>query len=135
MNKTKRSYIQLLIGISGLAILFHILILTKVIPYSIAWGGRLKSDQEMYVFEFISIFINAFFVFVLLQKGELVKPLFSAKALSIILWAFFVLFVLNTIGNIFAQTNMERFFTLLTLLNAVLIWRISTSKNAPSNYS
>jgi hypothetical protein len=41
-------------------ILFHICIIFKIIPYNIAWGGRLTNDNEMYVFECISILINAF---------------------------------------------------------------------------
>ena len=42
---------------------FHLGILLKIIPYEITWGGRLKDDAEMYVFETISILINFIFCF------------------------------------------------------------------------
>jgi hypothetical protein len=79
----------------------------------------------MYVFETLSILINSFFIFVLLQKGEYVSYFLGKKAITIILWIFFAIFVLNTIGNVFAETTFEKFFTILTLLNAILIWLIN----------
>ncbi len=80
-NKTLK-YLKILITISILALCFHLLILIKLIPYEITWGGRLKNDNEMYVFEIISISINLFFIYVLLQKGYLVKNVFNAKTLT-----------------------------------------------------
>jgi hypothetical protein len=125
-TKSKRSiYIQLLIIVSIAAELFHFAILFKLIPYDITWGGRLKSDSEMYVFEGLSILVNAFFIFTLLQKGEYVKSYFSMKAVSIILWVFFGIFFLNTIGNLFAKTTFEKGFTILTFVNSILLWRIN----------
>jgi hypothetical protein len=43
-----------------------------------------------------------------------------------------VLFTLNTIGNLFAETNFEKYFTLLTLLSSVLIWLIQRTVAAPN---
>lgn len=123
MNQS--NFIKLLVGISALASLFHLLILIKVIPYDITWGGRLKTDQEMYVFETFSLVVNFFFIYVLLQKGHFIKAVFSPRALTLILWVFFALFTLNTVGNLFAKTTFERGFTVLTLLNALLLWQIN----------
>ena len=128
MNRHHTFYFVTLIAISAVALVFHLLIFLQVIPYEITWGGRLKSLQEMYVFETISILINTFFVYVLLQKGQFVKRLFSEKALTIILWVFFTIFSLNTIGNIFAQTSFEKWFALVTLANAILIWLINKNQ-------
>lgn len=123
MNQNK--YINILIVISVLATVFHLLILIKLIPFEITWGGRLKSVEEMYVFESLSILINSFFVFVLLQKAEYVRYYFGRKPVSIILWIFFVIFVLNTIGNVFAKTFFENIFTIITFISATLIWLIN----------
>jgi len=127
MNKrqNKLTYINILIGISILATIFHLLILVRVIPYEITWGGKLKTDEEMYVFETISIIINLFFVFILLQKGNFIKPYFSKKIISITLWIFFTVFVLNTIGNIFADTTFEKSLTMITILITILLWKIN----------
>ena len=100
----------------------------KIIPYNIAWGGRLTNDNEMYVFESISILINAFLSWLLLMKGEFVKFKFTRNTVNIILWIFFGLFILNTVGNIFAKTNFEKLFAILTGLSAILIWNIIKHK-------
>ncbi len=121
----KQTLLKILIGISFLATGFHLLILIKVIPYDIAWGGKLKNDIEMYVFEVLSIIINSFFIYVLLQKGNYVPVVFSEKTLSVILWIFFAIFMLNSIGNLFAETTFEKLFTVVTLFNAILIWLIN----------
>lgn len=127
MNKrqNKLTYINILIGISVLATIFHLLILVRVIPYEITWGGRLKTVEEMYVFETLSILINSFFIFVLLQKGEYVRFFLGKKTVTIILWVFFTIFVLNTIGNVFSKTNFEKYFAILTFINSILIWIIN----------
>jgi hypothetical protein len=51
------------------------------------------------------------------------------KIVNITLWTFLILFSLNTVGNIFAETNFEKFFTLVTLAFAILIW-ITLKKDA-----
>ena len=116
--------IKIMLGLLLLVILFHLCIVVKIIPYDITWGGRLKNDSEMYVFESISIFINLFLFVTLLIKGKYLRELIPIKIVNIILWIFIVIFGLNTIGNILAETILEKFFTILTLAFAVLIWII-----------
>lgn len=125
MEKNRSVFIKLLIVISVLVIVFHLLILVSIIPYEIAWGGRLKTADEMYVFEALSILINAFFIFVLVQKGGYVRSYFSQKTVSAILWIFFAVFVLNTMGNLFAETNFEKCFSFLTFMYAFFIWKFN----------
>ena len=125
-NKTIKIFLGLLFSI----ILFHICILIKVMPYDITWGGRLTNDAEMYIFETISILINVFLCWILLMKSNLLKWKFSTKTINIILWIFFIIFVLNTFGNIFAKTYFEKFFAFLTGLFSVLLWIILKKKKS-----
>ena len=129
MNFISKYSIKLFLGLLLTVILFHICIILKIIPYDIAWGGRLTNDAEMYVFETTSILINIFLSIILLMKDNIIKYKFSDKIIKIILWTFFVIFVLNTIGNIFAKTTFEKFFSILTGISAVLIWNIVKKKN------
>lgn len=129
MNPKDKIYPKTLIGICFLALAFHLLILLKIIPYEITWGGKLKNDSEMYVFGLFSITINSFLLYVLSQKGNFIKPLFSPKTLTLILWVFFGVFALNTLGNLFAETTFEKSFSILTLVNALLLWKINRSNS------
>ena len=128
MNFILNNSIKIFLGLLLAIILFHISIILKIIPYDITWGGRLKSDAEMYVFEAISILINVFLSWLLLMKGKFVKYRFPNHVVNGILWIFFAIFILNTIGNIFAKTFFEKFFALLTCLSALLIWNIIKEK-------
>lgn len=116
--------IKIMLVLVAAITIFHMAILFKVIPYEITWGGRLRSDSEMYVFESISLAINLFLGLVLLIKGEYVKQILPLKIVNLILWAFLVLFILNTIGNLVAKTNFEKYFAILTLSFSILIWII-----------
>lgn len=116
--------IKIMLWMLGGVILFHFSILFKIVPYEITWGGRLKNDSEMYVFESISILINLLLILILLIKGRYLRELIPNKIVNGILWVFFVLFGLNTVGNLLAKTNFEKFFTLLTLASCILIWII-----------
>lgn len=119
-----KTAIQLMLYLIGAVLLFHLTILTKVIPYEVTWGGRLKNDAEMYGFEVISIMINIFLGLVIMIKGERIPAFMPMKVVNIILWAFLILFSLNTIGNIFAKTLIEKSLAIVTLFFSYLIFTI-----------
>ena len=130
----QRNSIVIMLGLQVAVMLFHVAILVGIIPYEITWGGRLKNDNEMYVFETLSLVINLFLSSILLIKGGYIKQLIPIKAVNIILWFFLVLFALNTVGNILAKTNFEKGFAVLTFLSCVFIWVILKGKGSnPSN--
>lgn len=39
-------------------LMFHVLILLGVVPYSVVWGGRIESVEEMRISEAISVAVN-----------------------------------------------------------------------------
>ncbi|MCB0490459.1 MAG: hypothetical protein KDC99_18420 [Cyclobacteriaceae bacterium] len=108
---------------------FHVLIIIKVVPYDVTWGGRLQSDREMYIFEAVSLSVNGLLIWVLLMKGNYVRQVLPTKVLHAILWFFFGLFLLNTLGNLVAETLFEKFFALVTLLFSFLLWKIIRATN------
>jgi DNA integrity scanning protein DisA with diadenylate cyclase activity len=116
--------IKILLWLIAAVTLFHLTILIKIIPYEITWGGKLKNDAEMYLFESISILTNLFLGYVLLIKGKFVSKLISTKVVNIILWIFLFIFGLNTLGNIFSETLFEKSLSLLTLVFTFLLWNI-----------
>lgn len=123
-----RTAIKLMLGLIIAVTIFHLSIILKIIPYEITWGGRLKNDAEMYVFETISIAINLFLDFILLTKGSYIRQIIPMKVVNLILWIFLILFGLNTIGNVLAKTNFEKFFAILTFASSILIWIILKKK-------
>lgn len=101
-------------------IFFHILVLLGIIPYDIVWGGNLKSKSEMYIFETISLSTIFLFLLFSLIQAELVNIKISKLFTKIVLWFMLIVFSLNTIGNLLAESTLETvIFTPLTAITAV----------------
>lgn len=110
-----------LIIIFSLFLIFHILILSKIIPYNIVWGNRLKSNKEMYRFEIISILVNLLFLFTILVHSKIMSFDLPKVALTIMFWIMAILFALNTLGNIVSRNKLEqRLFTIITIIMTIL---------------
>ena len=131
MNKllSQKQALNLMIALLTVVLLFHTLVLTGIIPYSIVWAGKISSVEEMRIFETVSIIINAFILIILLLRSNYIQNKISRRRLNVIIWFFIVLFGLNTIGNLFAKSDFELyFFTPLTFISAILCLRIVLEK-------
>lgn len=114
--------LKAMILLISLVIVFHVAVLLEIIPYTIVWAGKLNTKAQMYQFETVSILINIFLLLVFCLKGKYIKHTIPEVLLNVILWVFLFLFVLNTVGNLMAETFFEKaVFTPLTFLSAVLI--------------
>jgi len=71
--KTKKIAFILLIILLTAVVCFHLCIMVKLIPYNIAWGGRLENDLQMYIFETISILMNAILISALFLKNRIIN--------------------------------------------------------------
>jgi hypothetical protein len=119
-----------LLTILSIFILFHVLVLTRVIPYNIVWGGRLTDLSQMYIFEIISVIINTIFLFIVLIKSKLLEINLSDKLLNSVLWIMAGLFLLNTLGNLLSNNNFEKLvFTPITLLLSIFSITLIVKKN------
>jgi len=106
-----------LIVIFSLTIVFHILVLVSVIPFDMIWGGRIKTLDEMYVFEAVSLSLNLVFLMVILIHSRIWFIKFPQKLIQFLLWVMVVVFMLNTVGNLLSKSTTETMiFTPLTIL-------------------
>ncbi len=110
----------------SLVLVFHLLIVVRIIPYGIVWGGRLTNASEMYAYEAVSIVVNIIMLAIVAVRGGYVKSSLSQKPVRIALWVMAGLFFLNTVSNIFSVNETERLvFTPLTLMSSILCYRLS----------
>ncbi|CAN5787144.1 hypothetical protein BH11BAC3_BH11BAC3_47220 [soil metagenome] len=116
--------------LSSVIIIFHFLILLQIIPFENVWGGKLKSIEEIYVYESISIVVNCLLILTILVKGQMINPNISPKFINTLLWIFVILFILNTLGNLTSKTSLETIIaTPLTFIFALLCLRIVINTN------
>ena len=101
-------------------IVFHILVLLGYIPTAIVWGGRHTTQRDIIKLELVSISVNIILLLFSMSNLRLwLKPLpyILNKVLLVI---FALLFMLNTLGNLYAKTNLERIiFTPITAYLAI----------------
>lgn len=117
---------RLMIVIISLVLIFHILVISGIIPYSIIWGGKLKSHADMVSFESISIAINCVMLSIILMRAKIITFNNHPVKIRVALWTMVILFSLNTIGNLFAETLLEKIiFTPLTIVLAILSYRLA----------
>jgi hypothetical protein len=120
-----RTAVNAMLVLLGLVGIYHLLVLTEVIPYTLTWGGKLRSLSQMRLMEAVSLLINALLMVIVSMKAGYLKPFLPTRAITLILWFFVFLFVLNTLGNLFAESMFEKVvFTPLTLVLAILCRRI-----------
>ena len=122
---SKKTAVKLMMGLLSIVILFHLCVLFGMISYQIVWAGKLKSKEEMYVFETVSILLNVSLMIIVYLKYQNVKKSVTNRIVDLMIWVFVILFALNTIGNIFANSLMEQFLgTILTFVSSILCWVI-----------
>ncbi|GAB2791563.1 hypothetical protein GCM10027275_40510 [Rhabdobacter roseus] len=121
-----------LILIFSLTIVFHLLVLTGIIPYDIVWGGRIQTQADMYRFESLSLVVNAFFLLIVLINARLLPIQLPARLVGFVLWFMAFLFLLNTVGNLLSTNDTEKLiFTPLTAIIFGLTVVLLRHRNQP----
>lgn len=124
----------ILLGSLSLFLLFHILVMLGVIPFEIVWGGRLTSRSQMLRSETVSVLVNIVMIAVVAIKAKVINVELPYVFIRVILWMMFLLFLLNTIGNIFSLNKFEQMvFTPVTLVLSLLSLRLALEKNQNPN--
>lgn len=122
---TKQTATKLMIGLLSIILIFHFCVLFEFISYEKVWAGKLKSIEEMRVFETISILLNSLFIITFIVKYKNLKENKTNKVVNVIIWVFVFLFAINTLGNLFAKNIIEQTLgTALTLFSSFLCWVI-----------
>ncbi len=121
---------RILLGIQAIALTYHALIVTRVVPFENVWGGRLTSVEQMYGFEAVSISLNLSIVALVLVAGGFWRLKAPAALVRAICWLLCGLFLLNTLGNLAAKSVFEMVaFTPLTLASSVLFARLALTEH------
>lgn len=120
---------KIIITINSIAVLMHVLILFHILPHGFVWGGRLKSEENLILFESISIVIQTLFIFIIAAKAGYVFRGRFKKTVNVGTWVLFGVMVLNTIGNFASNSGFETMvMTPLTILLALLVFRLAIEK-------
>ena len=109
--------------------LFHLLVLIGLVPDTVVWGGRITQRQKLIIMETVSLITIILVGAISFIHGRMISTGNGTMVLRIVVWGFAALFLLNTMGNIFAKTAFERFaFTPVTARLTFLTLRLALLK-------
>jgi len=119
----------LLISLILLSI-FHILVLTKIVPSNIVWGGRSSnSASNIIALELIALLVTLIFILIVALKAGYLKISKLKKVATVGIWIMAGFFLLNMAGNLSSPSLVEKMvFGPLTLIMAVLAFRLALEK-------
>lgn len=100
----------------SLFMVLHVCVILKIVPYTMVWGGKLKSDREMYRFETLSIALTLLFITMILVHTKYIHIYVPNIILRIFLWTMVAIFLLNTLGNVTSKNKFERMLTPVTIV-------------------
>ena len=113
-------------------VLFHVLVVSGIVPKTIVWGGRISDPAQVVRAEIGSIMILLATAAIVAMRWRSLAQGAPNVVAAVGTWVLVGLFALNTVGNLFAKTLFERaVFTPLTLLLALLMLRLALERVAP----
>ena len=112
--------------IFSIMIVFHLLVMSKIIPSGIVWAGQIGEESSNLIYlELLAISLTLLFGLVVLMKIDLIFQNRVRRFVNIGIWIIFVYFILNTIGNISTGISIESLvFGPVSLVLAILMFRL-----------
>lgn len=112
----------------GLLLVFHILVLLKIVPANIMWGGQANAGN-LVMLEVIAIVVTLFFGYIIAAKTGYIQVGKFAGVVNILVWIIFIFLLLNTLGNLASGVSAENFiFAPVTLILALCALRLAIEK-------
>lgn len=115
----------MMVLLSGSAI-FHVFILSGVIPYKLVFSGLLDTELQMVMYALSTIAALIVVICVISIKGGYMKPFVSKAALNAIMWLLVAIFSVGATGILSSRTTLEMIlFTPPALISAILCYRLT----------
>lgn len=121
---------NILLTALGLVLVFHLLVLLRVIPSDIVWGGRIQGVPEnLLTLEIIALLITSFFMLIIAAKVGYLQAGKLSGAVNIGVWLIFAFLILNTLGNLASGVSFENLIAApITIVLALCALRLAIEK-------
>jgi len=114
----------------GLLVIFHILVLLRVVPATIIWGGQIQGvPANLVTLETVALFVTAIFILIVAAKTGYLQAGKVSGAVNIGVWLIFAYLLLNTLGNLASGISFEKLlFAPITIILALCALRLAIEK-------
>ena len=121
---------NILLAALGLLLIFHILVLLRVIPADIVWGGMMQGGQaNLSMLETIALLVTLLFILIVAAKTGYLQAGKLSGVVNVGVWLIFVFLVLNTLGNLASGVSFENLTAApVTIILALCAFRLAIEK-------
>ena len=114
----------------GLLFIFHVLVLLKIIPAAIVWGGQIKGvPANLVTLEVVALLVTGLFILIVAAKTNYIQAGKLSGAVTIGVWLIFIYLLLNTLGNLASGISLEKLlFAPITIVLALCALRLALEK-------
>jgi hypothetical protein len=121
---------SLLLGSLGLLAVFHILVLLRVLPADIVWGGAIQnSTTSLFPLEMISLLVTLLFAVVIAAKAGYIKASRFQAVVNIGVWVVFAILLLSMVANFASGVAFENLiFAPIAVVLAFCAYRLAVEK-------
>src|SRR5690349_6469721 len=114
----------------GLLVIFHILVLLRVVPATIIWGGQIQGvPANLVTLETVALFVTAIFILIVAAKTGYLQAGKVSGSVNIGVWLIFAYLLLNTLGNLASGISFEKLlFAPITIILALCALRLAIEK-------
>lgn len=121
---------NILLAALGILSVFHILVLLRVIPADIVWGGMIQGSQaNLIMLETIALLVTLLFMLIIAAKTGYMQAGRLSGAINVGMWLIFVFLLLNTLGNLASGVSFENLvFAPITIILALCAFRLAIER-------
>lgn len=107
----------------------HVLILFRVLPYDMVWGGQIKDEASAVPYETGALVVMLIFLAVVAIRVGYVGADRLKRSAAVGMWVVFAYFVLNAVGNFASAVSLENLvFGPVTIVLALLSLRVAIER-------
>ena len=121
---------NILLAALGLLAIFHVLVLLRVVPADIVWGGRIQGvPSNLVTLETIALLVTLLFFVIIAAKTGYVQAGRLPGAVNFGVWLIFAYLILNTLGNLASGISFETLIAApVTIVLALCAFRLAIEK-------
>jgi len=114
---------------SSFGLILGLLAIFDIVSSKYVWGGRATDHSQLIVLETVTFIVNGLILWLIAMRVNFAKQIIKTKTLIVLLILLSIMMTLNTVGNIFAKTTVEKFMAIPTLIGAIGFYVLARRKN------
>lgn len=121
---------NILLAALGLLFIFHVLVLLRVLPAEIVWGGMIQGGQtNLITLETVALVMTLLFMLIVAARIGYIQVGRLSGVVKVGVWLIFIFLLLNTLGNLASGVSFENLIAApITIILALCALRLAIEK-------